>query len=337
MRLLGSTTRGIWTRAQALELLTPDQVRRLVGSGIWQRPWPGVYADGGTELDAVQRAYAAVLASGGAGQPSGDPPRLHAVAAGRTAARVHGFVLVDDEDPATGARDHLLDDVTTWRDARALHRPVVETTLDRRGVERRHEVQRVLHRRVLRLADGDLARTEDGLWLTSRARTVADCARLLSYEAVVALIDDALHRKLLTVAQLQAAVARRAWHPGAVTLRRALGDADGRAESPTETLGRFLLRPLLPRLRPQVELHDRFGGLVARFDLGDEVLMLGVELDGKRGHAGEVMRAKDRRRDRRTESYAWATERGTWWDVRRGQAAFVAQVMAAARQRPGWC
>jgi hypothetical protein len=72
--------------------------------------------------------------------------------------------------------------------------------------------------------------------------------------------------------------------------------ADGRAESPAETLVRLLLLPDLPGLVPQVRVLDG-RRVLARFDLADEELMLAVEADGRRGHAGEVMAAKDRARD----------------------------------------
>lgn len=59
--------------------------------------------------------------------------RIRAVAGGRTAARVYGLPLVDD-DPATGGRDHLLDDVHVWSDLADLEtaapgRPVLRRLL----------------------------------------------------------------------------------------------------------------------------------------------------------------------------------------------------------------
>ena len=98
---LGIRSCGVWTRAEALAVLGRGQVDALVRARTWQVPWRGVYADAGHVLDAEQCAWAAVLAAGGAvADPTG--PRLRAVAAGRTAARVWGLPLVDDLDPATG-------------------------------------------------------------------------------------------------------------------------------------------------------------------------------------------------------------------------------------------
>ena len=77
----------------------------------------------------------------------------------------------------------------------------------------------------------------------------------------------------------------------------------------------------------------RDGRVVARFDLGDEHARLVVDMDGKRGHAGAAMVAKDRRRDRGTEPYGWRTERGSWFEVRCRQQEFVSRVVA---QHASW-
>lgn len=323
---LGVRSRGVWTRSQALRLLAPAQIDHLVRQRCWQVVWPGVYADGGYTLDAHQRAFAAVLASGGAEQPVpfGNPDpvsgvqrrRLRAVAAGRTAGRVWGFPLIDDEDPATHAHEADLDDVLSWTGSR---------TLRFRGRE--------LRRHVLTVRKGDLLRLPSGLWITSPLRTLADCAQLLTHEALVCALDDALHREVVAAADLQAAAAGVRRRPGAPALRRAVELADGRAEAPTETLARLILLPALPNLVPQVELFDTAMRLVARFDLGDEEVKLAVEADGLKGHAGPRMVAKDQRRDRRTGSFGWATERTTWWEVRRAQEQLRRRVVAAHEAR----
>lgn len=318
---LGATSLGLWTRTEALALRSAAHIDAHVRAGVWQLPWRGVYADAGYVLAPEQRALAAVLASGGAGQPIpvGPPDpvtgrrrrRVRAVAFGRTAARVWGFPLIDDDDPATGAAEHLLDDVAVSR-----HLP----TLTCGG--------RTLQRREARLFRADLLRRPSGLWVTSPARTLVDCAGLLSHDALVCALDDALHSELVSPAQLAEAVRQRKGAAHAPALRRAVALADARAESPAETLARLVLVPSLPGLRPQVELFDAVARLVARFDLGDETIRLAVEVDGRAGHAGEPMVAKDRRRDLRTARFGWSTERVTWFDVRRRQDEMRARVVA---------
>ena len=322
MEVLGDGSHGVWTRRQALAVASPAQCATEVRRGHWQQPWPGVHADAGVDLDPVQRAYAAVLASGGADQPVRGPSgrrRLRAVACGRTAARVHGLVLIDDDDPATGARQCDVDEVLVW----SPRPPLVHTLPD--------GTRRTLHRRQLRAGPGDLVRLPSGLWVTPVRRTLVDGAGLLTVEALVCLLDDVLHRGVLTDVDLAQLVEARSWCAGAVLLRTAAALADGRAESPTETLLRLVLRPVLPGLVPQVRVADRTGRVVARLDLGDAALRLGAEADGKRGHAGAQMVAKDRRRDRTTDALGWRTERFTWFDVRRRQADVVAVVRDAAR------
>ena len=320
---LGSTSCGVWTRRQAVALTGAEGVRAQLREGAWQVLWPGTYADAGFGLSAEQWCWAAVLASGGDGQPfrSGSPDpvtgreplRLRAVASGRTAARYWKLPLIDGDDPATGAREHRLDDVSV-----ALHLPVLRSG-DRR-----------LHRRRHRLGRADLARTSSGVVVMSVLRTLADLTGLLTMQAAVCAIDDALHRRLVTAEQLTAAVTAQAGRPGSARLSEAVALSDGRAESAHETLTRLLLLPALPGLEPQVRLRDSRGDVIARFDLGDPERRLAVESDGRAGHAGSAMVAKDRRRDARTEKHGWWTERVTWFEVRRLPDQTKARVLRRA-------
>ncbi len=313
---LGAGSLGIWTRKQALELLTAGEIDTLVRTATWQVIWRGVFADGGIVLAAEQRAIAAVLAAGGAGQPVPVGPldpatgrrrrRLRAVAVGRTAARVWQFPLIDDDDPATGAREHLLDHVAVAR-----------------RLPRQSYGGRLLIPHQVPLARADVVRLRSGLWLSTPLRTLVDCAGLLTHEALVCALDFALHQELVAAAVLDAVADRLVGRVGAPALRDAVAVADGRSEAPTETLARLLLQPVLPGLEPQVRLYDEAGRLVSRFDLGDRAVQLAIEGDGKRGHAGTQMVAKDRRRDRSAGRCGWTTERVTWFELRREQADVV--------------
>lgn len=318
---LGAHSLGVWSRGDALRAVTRGQLQHLVLTGEWQEPLPGAYCDGGYELSPEQRAWAAVLATGEQTPQAAERPnsRSHAVACGRTAARVHGLPLIDDDDPSTGARDTLADDVHTFR-ARGGRSRVVTAG------------EHTLVRRRLTLLPGDLVRHSSGLLLTSALRTACDCARLLTHEAAVCVLDAGLRRGLFTSEELGVAVQSREGWPGVRRLARAVHDADGRAESPAETLARLLLRPVLPALEPQVRVRDSRGRIVARLDLGDEQARFGVETDGKRGHAGTAMVAKDRRRDRRTGDCGWYVERLTWHELRTEQAAVRARVVALHAQ-----
>ena len=301
---LGASTGGSWTRADALELSSPGSVRSAAARS-WQVVWPGVLADAGVVLSAEQRCWAAVLASGGAHR---------AVAAGRTAARFWGLPLVDDADPATGRCERRLDEVVV-----TAHLPSLEHR--RRGLLR--------HR--WRLLPGDVHTAPSGVRVTTPRRTVRDLSVLLPHHAAVVATDAAVHRGLVGAPELQDAVLACRGRAGAAAFGAVVAAADGRAESPIESLSRLLLRPAVPSLEPQVELFDEHGFVVARVDLGDRSLRLAVECDGKAAHSGGLMVARDRARDRRTERLGWWTERVSWYDVRRLPDLTVRRVVERAR------
>lgn len=317
---LGAGTAGLWTRAQALEVTSRGRLDHLVATGVWQSPLPGVHSDGGTVLDPVQRAFDAYLASGGGVQHHDGRRALRAVPSHRTAARVWGLPLVDD-DPVTGGVDHLLDDV------------LVLTGSGRDLVSPRGEGDpraRALMRHRGALSGDDLVRLPSGLWVTTPLRTVMDCLLVVDHEAAVCLLDHGLHEQLFTVADLAPALEARTGRPGVRLQARAVAvaAADSRAESPNETLARPVLMPVLPGLVPQYRLRDSRGRVLARFDLADPEVRLGVEADGRRGHPGEQMVAKDQRRDRRAEAYGWSTERVRWFELRREQEQVRRRVLA---------
>lgn len=302
---LGATTGGVWTAAEAQRQgLTLRQVRWRVESGEWQVLHRGVYATAGVVPDAPMRAWAAIAACGGRGR---------ARAAGRTAARLLGLPLVDDADPLLpqACRTGALDDVASDRAGRAAGGLVVAR---------------------LALAPEDRVLVH-GVPSLSPRRTLVDLARVLPFEALVCAMDDALHRGLVDAAALRTVVEARTGRPHAALLRRAAAAADGRAESPLETLARLLLQPVLPGLVPQVRVLDHRYEVVARLDLADEALRLGVEADGGRYHAGTAALAADRRREARVAVHGWHLERVTWADVRRDGARTQARVLRVARRR----
>jgi hypothetical protein len=290
---LGAATANVWTRQQALHRHSSTAVAAFVARGLWQSLWPGVYADAGHAPDALQRGWAAVLAGGDG-----------AVACGRTAARLWGLPLVDDDDPTVGATDRLHHDVAVLRNPSAVLL---------RGPDGAR-----LHRRQLRLADDEVV-LHVGPPTTSVARTLRDLGALLTHEALVCAFDDALGRELITPDDVTELLRRAKGSRQIRRLSLAAELADPGAATPAETLARLLLKPLVPGLRCQVPVHEPWGELIAVLDLADEELLLAVEVDGKRGHAGTQMVAKDRRRDRRTAGRGWHTERVTWFELRRQQ------------------
>ncbi len=156
----------------------------------------------------------------------------------------------------------------------------------------------------LRLPSGSVVRLA-GCPVLSPVGTLVHLSRLLRADALACAVDAALHRRLTTTGRLRAAAAQRSWCPGAPAPREAVRSADGRAESPPETLARLLLLPALPGLTPQVPVFDGSGRCLARLDLAEEELRLAVEVDGARWHSGAQMVARDRRRDSALERLGW--------------------------------
>jgi hypothetical protein len=318
---LGATTLGVWRRKDALRILTEDEIAHDLREGTVQAALPGTYVDGGIEPSADQWLAIGALASSTNLPDTLDEEAqvasLVALGCGRSAARVLGMPLVDDDDPATSALDKHHHDVAVFR-----HLGDVRSAQD------------TLHRHQLKLDRDDVVQHSSGLFLTGHVRTLYDLTALITPEALVCAMDWALHNKHVTRPELEAfAASHKGWR-STPSFRRALELADGRAESPHESLTRLLLKPAWSELTPQVRLYDHRGLVVARFDHADEEIRLAVESDGRLAHSGQVMRAKDDRRDARTGSeFGYKTERVTWYEVRRRQRETRARILAVRDAR----
>jgi len=121
-------------------------------------------------------------------------------------------------------------------------------------------------------------------------------ARVLCLLDLTVLVDSALHLSWTTPAEL-ALVSRRR-RRGAPVLRLALSLADGRSESPWETILRLFHVAVDVPVTPQVELRDDAGTFVARVDLLLDSTRTLHEYDGGVHREPEVQR-EDLRRDRR--------------------------------------
>lgn len=107
----------------------------------------------------------------------------------------------------------------------------------------------------------------DGYDVLAVARTVLDVARECGVTAGVVAADSALHDKRVDCDELQATLERCAWWPGQRRARATVGLADGRAESPLESVSRLrLLDAGLPVPELQVEFCDLNGEYITRSD-----------------------------------------------------------------------
>jgi len=123
-----------------------------------------------------------------------------------------------------------------------------------------------------------------GLRTTSAMRTVCDLGSRADLVESVVAVDAATHTSLVKLSQLESHVATHAGAKGIKRLRRAVGLAEPRSESPMETRLRIhLIRGRLPRPVVQAELCDSDGRFVGRVDLYYPDRRLAIEYDGA-GH-----------------------------------------------------
>ena len=144
--------------------------------------------------------------------------------------------------------------------------------------------------------------------------------------------DDALHRGLVSLADLDAALERVSSWPHVSRARGMLAWADGSAESVGESRCRVILGAHGVRLVPQVTITDDWGAVVARVDFLVEGTNVVVEFDGKVKYAAgdpEVLWAEKRREDR-LRRLGYVVVRITWGDLER-PGAVVAKVRRALR------
>jgi hypothetical protein len=230
----------------------PDEIRHLLTRRAWRTLRRGVYATAEDVVAAEQAGgrhrldCAAVLCALG---------RQATVVSHASAADLHGLLVPDGSLSVV-----RLTDPEQWRQGRGY----------------RVAVARVEESEVV---------TVSGLRTTSVDRTLVDCAREWPLEDAVVSLDDALGRELTTPAALHATVLAATHWPGAAAAARAVGLANGRADSPLETRGRLqLVSSGFPLPELQVELRDghSFLGVV---DAWYEDSAIAVEFDGRTKYA----------------------------------------------------
>lgn len=156
--------------------------------------------------------------------------------------------------------------------------------------------------------------------MTTPARTVFDLAGLVHPGRVERTLDEALKRKLCTLADVQQVffVLARRGRRGTTTMR-ALLDARGPGYVPPaselERLARLeFARGGLPD--PEFEVDVGSTDWVGRVDCLWRAQRVIVELDGTRYHGSLVDREADRRRDNQLMAAGWRVIRVTWEDLK---------------------
>ncbi|OBI06857.1 hypothetical protein A5715_19080 [Mycolicibacter heraklionensis] len=149
-------------------------------------------------------------------------------------------------------------------------------------------------------------RVVGGLPVTTAARTAFDLGRRLDQRQGVQRLDALINATDLRVGDVAAVAAA---HPGARGLRRleqTLRLVDGGAESPYESLTRVILvKAGFPRPQTQIPVHDGYGHVVARIDMGWKEYMVGVDFEGAHHWTDPKQRERDAERYNTLLNLGW--------------------------------
>ncbi len=177
-----------------------------------------------------------------------------------------------------------------------------------------------------------------GLECTSVARTVIDLGREHGRPAGVIAADKALHEGWTTAAQLATTLADcRRW-PGLRAARAAVECADGRAESPLESMSRLKLQDNgLPAPDLQTSIGTADGVPIARVDFyWDEFGVVG-EADGMGKYDGPPVRLRTEKiRQEQLEDTGLIVVRWGWSELSTfdGVARRLLRAFARGQHRP---
>ncbi|MGH3097411.1 MAG: type IV toxin-antitoxin system AbiEi family antitoxin domain-containing protein [Streptosporangiales bacterium] len=172
---------------------------------------------------------------------------------------------------------------------------------------------------------GVLSRDEliwaDGLQVVNPTRAVLETACAAPFQSGVVTADGALHQGMTTPEQLADCLEFvRSW-PGSRKASKVIPFADGRAETPGESLTRVVIHDQdLPVPELQAQIHDRTGRLVAEVDFLFKKQRVIAEFDGRLKYAGDAAESADtvyreKRREDRLRALGFVVVRISWADL----------------------
>ncbi len=252
--------------------ITDKQLSRLVRDGLLRHPVRGVYVASQAPDDISMRIAMLRLVV-----PCG------CFVVDRTAAWLHGAPM------ALAPNDHLAPPSV------AMFRHADHGRL-------RNSLARSGERTVLA---GDLMEV-GGICVTTPLRTALDLGRLLRRDRALACLDALLRLGVFTRDELLAELGRLKGQRGIRQLRVLAPLADGRAQSPGESVLRLRwIDAGLPRPQLQIEIIEG-GRAIYYLDIGLEELLFAVEYDGEDWHSSGTDHEYDA--DRRD----WLSRRRGW-------------------------
>lgn len=166
----------------------------------------------------------------------------------------------------------------------------------------------------------------DGIPCTTIPRTLIDCAGIVGPLRLRRLVDQAMHRRLVTPGQIQHCWDRARLRPGRageVRLREALDPWVGsiRPGSPAELrLRRQVMEWGYPEPDLQVVVRNNVGDVLGRIDLGWPGQLLGIEYDSEEFH-GPSRWANDELRHEAITRAGWTLLHADKLDLRPGQTS----------------
>lgn len=172
-----------------------------------------------------------------------------------------------------------------------------------------------LHRAAL--PDRDVLEVA-GLRVTSVARTLVDVARRAPLTTAVAATDAALHRGSVTFDELDRVIVA-CWNwPGIRRVHRVIREADGRSESPLESVSRLVLGWLrLPVPELQAWVSDGDGVRRGRLDFYWDEFGVAGEADGRAKYVDRDVLTAEKERQEAIEDLGVTFARWGWDDTTR--------------------
>jgi len=290
--------RIITTDQLLAEGLTTDRIRTVVRAGSLIRVGRGCYVNSAKAEPFLRQSEGRHLLSAGAALV-GSGPDL--VASHTTAARIHGFDLLDRPG-----------DLVTLTRARAS---------GNRG-----------SKAGVRLTAAELPESHVtvryGLRVTTPARTVVDLARMLPFRAGVVTADNALARRQVTKDELRQVVASCRQWPGVTRAAEVVEFANGLSESALESIARVAFRDCgLPP--PELQVWVDGEGFVGRADFlwrGSNTI---GEADGAFKYEDPSRARRQLWRDARLRDAGFEVVHFTWQEINETPERVAASIRAA--------
>jgi hypothetical protein len=189
------------------------------------------------------------------------------------------------------------------------------------GIRMRPSPAMTVHQRT-----GAPLRRVKGCLATAPAWTAIEVARTLRPPRALAVLDAVLHIGACTRAELDAVIREHKGRRGIVKVRRLIGYADGRAESPMESEARLLfIHGRLPTPELQYSIVDCHGKLW-RADFAWPDAMVLAEYDSVEWHVGRDALLHDRLKTARLQECGWTCIPMTVDDIRRDPIGLVARI-----------